>query len=161
MMGWMAPLRHLSAKLLGSRPISVFRPIKSGTSCIGMSLGNSARDSQETFSVEGEGGRLSAVEAGHGGGGRAIPLLRVQLSCPSSLRALSVRRSANAVRPPPQRRRRRATARPARARTGLFDRGLVELVRAGLATATAERVVAGSKTMEVARVRITEAGGGR
>jgi len=31
-------------------------------------------------------------------------------------------------------------------------------VRARLATATAERVVAGSKTMEVARVRITEAG---
>jgi hypothetical protein len=35
---------------------------------------------------------------------------------------------------------------------------LVELVRAGLATATAERVVAGSRTIEVARVRITEAG---
>ena len=35
---------------------------------------------------------------------------------------------------------------------------LVELVRAGLATATAERVVAGGKAMEVARVRITEAG---
>jgi hypothetical protein len=31
-------------------------------------------------------------------------------------------------------------------------------VRAGLATATAERVVAGGKTIEVARVRITEAG---
>jgi hypothetical protein len=28
----------------------------------------------------------------------------------------------------------------------------------GLATATSERVAAGSKTMEVARVRITEAG---
>jgi hypothetical protein len=35
---------------------------------------------------------------------------------------------------------------------------VVELVRAGLATATAERVVAGSRTIEVARVRITEAG---
>jgi hypothetical protein len=35
---------------------------------------------------------------------------------------------------------------------------MVELVRAGLATATAERVVAGSRTIEVARVRITEAG---
>jgi hypothetical protein len=35
---------------------------------------------------------------------------------------------------------------------------MVELVRAGLATATAERVVAGSRTTEVARVRITEAG---
>jgi hypothetical protein len=35
---------------------------------------------------------------------------------------------------------------------------MVELVRAGLATATAERVVAGRRTIEVARVRITEAG---
>jgi hypothetical protein len=35
---------------------------------------------------------------------------------------------------------------------------MVALAHAGLATATAERVVAGSKTMEVARVRITEAG---
>jgi hypothetical protein len=35
---------------------------------------------------------------------------------------------------------------------------MVELVNAGLATATAERVVAGSRTIEVARVRITEAG---
>jgi hypothetical protein len=32
---------------------------------------------------------------------------------------------------------------------------MVELVNAGLATATAERVVAGSKTIEVAQVRIT------
>jgi hypothetical protein len=31
---------------------------------------------------------------------------------------------------------------------------LVELVRAGLATATSERVVAGGRTIEVARVRI-------
>jgi len=35
---------------------------------------------------------------------------------------------------------------------------LVDLVRAGLATATAERMVAGGRSMEVARVRITEAG---
>jgi hypothetical protein len=35
---------------------------------------------------------------------------------------------------------------------------MVELVRAGLATAKAERVVAGRRTIEVARVRITEAG---
>ena len=35
---------------------------------------------------------------------------------------------------------------------------MVELVRAGLATATAERVVAGSRKMELATVRITEAG---
>jgi hypothetical protein len=35
---------------------------------------------------------------------------------------------------------------------------IVELVRDGLATATAERVVAGNRTIEIARVRITEAG---
>jgi hypothetical protein len=35
---------------------------------------------------------------------------------------------------------------------------LVDLVRAGLATATAERVVAGSRKMEAATLRITEAG---
>jgi hypothetical protein len=35
---------------------------------------------------------------------------------------------------------------------------LVELVRAGLATATAERVVAGGRTIEIATVRITDAG---
>jgi hypothetical protein len=35
---------------------------------------------------------------------------------------------------------------------------MMELVDAGLATATADRVVAGSRKMEVARVRITAAG---
>jgi hypothetical protein len=35
---------------------------------------------------------------------------------------------------------------------------MVELVRVGLASATAERVVAGSKSIEVARVKITDAG---
>ena len=35
---------------------------------------------------------------------------------------------------------------------------MVELVRAGLAKASGERVIAGSHTMEVARVRITAAG---
>jgi hypothetical protein len=35
---------------------------------------------------------------------------------------------------------------------------IVELVRAGLATAKAERMVAGGMTIEVPRVRITEAG---
>ena len=35
---------------------------------------------------------------------------------------------------------------------------LVELVRAGLATATSERVVAGGRTIKVARVRITRGG---
>jgi hypothetical protein len=35
---------------------------------------------------------------------------------------------------------------------------MVEIINAGLATATAERVVAGSRKIEVARVQITEAG---
>jgi hypothetical protein len=35
---------------------------------------------------------------------------------------------------------------------------LVEMINAGLASATTERVVAGGRTIEVARVRITEAG---
>ena len=35
---------------------------------------------------------------------------------------------------------------------------VVELARAGLATATPERVVAGSRTIKVARMRITDAG---
>jgi hypothetical protein len=35
---------------------------------------------------------------------------------------------------------------------------MVELVNAGLVTATAERVVAGGRPIEVARVRITEEG---
>jgi hypothetical protein len=35
---------------------------------------------------------------------------------------------------------------------------MVRLVRTGLATATSERVVAGGKTMEVATLRITDAG---
>jgi hypothetical protein len=35
---------------------------------------------------------------------------------------------------------------------------MVELVRAGLATARAERMVAGGRAMEVVRVRITEEG---
>ena len=41
---------------------------------------------------------------------------------------------------------------------GFTTSQMVELVRAGLATATAERVVAGGLKLEVARVRITEAG---
>jgi hypothetical protein len=35
---------------------------------------------------------------------------------------------------------------------------MVELIAAGLATASTERVVAGSRTIEVARMRITDAG---
>jgi hypothetical protein len=41
---------------------------------------------------------------------------------------------------------------------GFAISAMVELIRAGLATATAERVVAGSCKIEVARVRITDAG---
>jgi hypothetical protein len=53
---------------------------------------------------------------------------------------------------------------PRRLHRGDHDRGgfstdtTVELVNAGLATAQAERMVAGAKRIEVARVRITEAG---
>ena len=35
---------------------------------------------------------------------------------------------------------------------------MVELIRAGLATATPERVLGGGATLEIAPVRITEAG---
>jgi hypothetical protein len=38
---------------------------------------------------------------------------------------------------------------------------MVELVNAGLGTAKAERVVAGNRTIEVARLRITDGGGAR
>jgi len=38
------------------------------------------------------------------------------------------------------------------------QRPMVELVRAGLAMATVEHMVAGGKSIEVARVRIREAG---
>jgi hypothetical protein len=41
---------------------------------------------------------------------------------------------------------------------GFTTEQMVELVRAGLATATGERVMAGRKAMEVATVRITDAG---
>ena len=41
---------------------------------------------------------------------------------------------------------------------GFTTEQMIDLMRAGLATATAERVVAGRHTIEVARVRITEAG---
>jgi hypothetical protein len=41
---------------------------------------------------------------------------------------------------------------------GFTNDFLVELIRAGLATAKAERVVAAGRTVEIARVRITEAG---
>ena len=43
-------------------------------------------------------------------------------------------------------------------RTYRLNSKLVDLIRVGLATAKAERVVAGGRTIEVSRVRITEAG---
>jgi hypothetical protein len=41
---------------------------------------------------------------------------------------------------------------------GLSVEQMVELVRGGLASVVAQRVVAGQDVMEIARVRITEAG---
>jgi hypothetical protein len=41
---------------------------------------------------------------------------------------------------------------------GFTTAQMVELVRAGLASVSAEQVVAGRTTVEVARVKITEAG---
>lgn len=41
---------------------------------------------------------------------------------------------------------------------GVTVEQMVELVRGGVASATAERVVAGSRKLEVARVKITDAG---
>jgi hypothetical protein len=68
----------------------------------------------------------------------------------------------------PQPDRRRALELLAGSPTGctevlLFAHGvtvemLVELIRAGLATASTERVGGGGRAMEIARVRITEAG---
>jgi hypothetical protein len=70
--------------------------------------------------------------------------------------------------PPPKPARRRALELLASCRDGrteaiMLAHGftvsqMVELVNAGFATATAERVVPGSRTIEGARVRITEAG---
>src|SRR5438132_12464298 len=74
----------------------------------------------------------------------------------------------NARKPIPPATRRRALELLAASRDGcteaiMLAHGftidlLVELVRARLATAKAERVVAGGRTIEVAKVRITEAG---
>jgi hypothetical protein len=73
-----------------------------------------------------------------------------------------------ATPPPPNPDRRRALELLASCRDGcteaiMLAHGfsidmMVELVNAGLASATAERVIAGGKTIEVARVRTTEPG---
>jgi hypothetical protein len=61
-------------------------------------------------------------------------------------------------------RRRSAASRPARCTEaillahGFTIEQMVELVRAGLALATVDRMVADGRMMEIARVRITEAG---
>jgi hypothetical protein len=41
---------------------------------------------------------------------------------------------------------------------GFTIEGMVELIKAGLATATVERMIAGRKPVEISRVRITDAG---
>jgi len=74
------------------------------------------------------------------------------------------RPSASARRlPRPDRRRALAASHDGATEALMLAHGftverMVELVRAGLASATAERVVAGSRKMELATVRITEAG---
>ena len=49
-------------------------------------------------------------------------------------------------------------AAPKRARARLTPEMMVEMIRTGLATASAERVLAGGTSIEIARVKITEAG---
>jgi hypothetical protein len=76
-------------------------------------------------------------------------------------------RAATRKRNPPATRRRAlellATSRDGCTEAIMIAHGftvaqVVEIVRAGLATAKAERVVAAGRTIEAARVRITEAG---
>jgi hypothetical protein len=78
------------------------------------------------------------------------------------------RRNARKRNPPTAPRRRAlellAASRDGAIETILVAHGftidfLVELIRAGLATAKAERVVAGGRSMQVSRLRITEAAG--
>jgi len=86
-----------------------------------------------------------------------------QISTPSKARKCSRKRVATAAQ-----RRRQALKLLASCRDGcteaiMLAHGftiplMVELVRGGLATATAERVRAGSRAIEVATLRITEAG---
>ena len=52
----------------------------------------------------------------------------------------------------------RSSAAPRRLAHGFAIAQLVELVRAGLTTATPQRVKAGREQMEIAVLRITEAG---
>jgi len=51
--GWLPfaadSIRQQFGTQMGKRPLAMFKPIKSGTSCTGMSLGNRPRDGQETF----------------------------------------------------------------------------------------------------------------
>jgi hypothetical protein len=86
----------------------------------------------------------------------------------SSLRPAYLKRPTPSRRRGPKPDRRRALELLASCRDGCTEAimlahgftvdQMVELVRAGLATAQTERVVAGGRTFEVARVRITEAG---
>ena len=107
-----------------------------------------ARDSQETFAT--------ACQIGH----------TVLRSTTAPTDALSSHQRSRKRVPEPDRRRAfelLVASRDGRAEAIMLAHGftvelLVELIRAGLATATAERLVAGERAMEVARVRITEAG---
>jgi hypothetical protein len=73
-------------------------------------------------------------------------------------RSPQVKHHASSRAPSTRRQRRRRTEGPSLLAHGFTIKQMAELVRAGLATAHSERVVAGTGTpMEVARVKITEA----
>jgi hypothetical protein len=86
----------------------------------------------------------------------------------SMLRRASSRRSAHSRRRRPDTSRRRALELLASCRDGCTEalmlahgftiERMVEIISAGLATATAERVIAGGRSVEVTRIGITEAG---
>ena len=108
----------------GRAQILALRPIKSGTSCTGMSLGKRPRDSQETFG--------KACQIGH----------TVLRSAPTRTDALSSHQLS----------RKPASCRDGCRKRFMLAHGfaiqrLLELVHARLATATAERVVAGSRKL--------------
>jgi hypothetical protein len=94
--------------------------------------------------------------------------LDVRSRCRKAQRTMSAEPRRNARKRIPPATRRRALELLAASSDGCTEaimiahgftvEQMVELVRAGLASATAERVVAGRKAMEIARVRITEAG---
>jgi len=113
--------------------ISAFRPIKSGTYCIGVSLGSGARDRQETF------GRASQI--GH----------TVLQSTTAPADALSSHQRSRKRVPEPDRRRALellasspdgCTEAILRAH-GFSTAQIVDFVHAGLASAPSRRVIVG------------------